>query len=46
MQITIVGVSDGQPPGTKEAPCTTYFVGRKELSEQEMLKIVKLKVFL
>jgi hypothetical protein len=41
-----VGQSDPVPPGTKKAKCTLYFIDGKEFSENEMLKVIKLKAFI
>lgn len=45
-QVEFAGVSNDQPQGTKDAPCTTYLLNHKEFSEKEMLRIIKQKAFL
>jgi hypothetical protein len=45
-QIRFVGQSAPQLPGTKEASCTIYFFESKSVTEQIMLKIIKLTAFL
>jgi hypothetical protein len=46
LQVKFVGISDVHPPGTKDAPCTIYILNAKEYSEEEMLRMIKLKVLL
>jgi hypothetical protein len=46
IEVGFAGVSDPQSPGTKNAFCTIYFMDGQHHSEQEMLRIIKLKAFL
>jgi len=45
-QLRLIGMSDIQRGGKVRPPCTTYFINDREYTEEEALRIIKLKVFL
>jgi hypothetical protein len=45
-EVGYAGISEDVPQGTKQAPCTTHFLHDKKYTEEEMLKIIRLKAFL